>query len=354
MFADAIEAILRDRCTPAAVRGVEAGGDARPLWAALADAGFLELLVPEDRGGAGQPLAELFPVLRLFGRHALPVPAAQAIVARAWTAGRDAPPGMPTLAPALHRLPGGGFACPLVPFGAIATQVLAADEAGWVLLDAAAGERESTGIPFDQAATLRWRDARAVLLSGDGGARPLESLGALLHAGLLAGAMERVFEMTLQYCNDRVQFGRSLGKFQAVQHQLAVMAEQVAAARIAAEAACRGPGLAPRFAAAAIAKARAGEAAMLVARHAHALHGAIGVTAEYELQLYTRRLHDWRMAHGAEAHWHRRLGETVLDGDAPAAEFARTAFDLDATPDETRIERAAHDPWKVRSHISHA
>jgi alkylation response protein AidB-like acyl-CoA dehydrogenase len=73
----------------------------------------------------------------------------------------------------------------------------------------------------------------------------------------------------------------------------------------------------------AVAKARASEAAPLVANSAHAMHGAIGITAEYDLQLLTRRLHDARMADGSEAHWHRVLGEALLEGDASVAALVR-------------------------------
>lgn len=60
MFAEAIEDILRDECTPARVRDIEAGGSCAALWQALAGAGFLELLTPEPHGGAGLALQELF------------------------------------------------------------------------------------------------------------------------------------------------------------------------------------------------------------------------------------------------------------------------------------------------------
>ncbi|MCY1232193.1 hypothetical protein D9M68_670430 [compost metagenome] len=77
--------------------------------------------------------------------------------------------------------------------------------------------------------------------------------------------------------------------------------------------------------AAAIAKARSSEAAQLVAASAHALHGAIGVTEEYDLQLLTRRLHEWRAAHGSEACWSMQVGEALLATEAAAVEFVRGA-----------------------------
>ena len=324
MFAEAIEDILRDQCTPAVVRAIEAGGSPAALWEALADSGFLDLMLPEASGGAGLPLAELFSVLANFGRYAAPVPVAQAIAARALVApGVVLPSGLLTLAPALRRDPGGATICALVPFGAIADHVLAADGEQLLLLSCAESQRVGPGIAHSQLATLLWRDDRGIERIA-GAASALAPLAAALHAALLAGAMTRVFEMTLQYCNDRAQFGKSLGKFQAIQHQLSVMAELVAASSMAAESAFQEDGRVPRLLPAAMAKARASEAVVQVANTAHALHGAIGVTDEYDLQLLTRRLHEWRMAHGSELHWNRVIGEQVLAGSATLAEFVRS------------------------------
>jgi alkylation response protein AidB-like acyl-CoA dehydrogenase len=239
MIVEAVEALLRDHCTPAAVRAMEASGDAQPLLRVFEQAGFLDLLRSEEEGGAGLPLAEFHPVLVQFGRHAAPVALAEAIVGR----------------------------------GA--------------------------------------------------GALPAH-FAAAMHAALMAGAMARCFEMTLAWCNQRVQFGRTLGKFQAIQHQLAEMAQLVAAVGIAAEAAFQGDARVPELLPAAIAKARASEAAVPVANTAHALHGAIGITEEYDLQLYTRRLHAWRIAHGSEAYWNRRVGDALLASGQALAEFITT------------------------------
>ncbi|MDQ6640444.1 MAG: hypothetical protein M3Z15_12395, partial [Pseudomonadota bacterium] len=78
---------------------------------------------------------------------------------------------------------------------------------------------------------------------------------------------------------------------------------------------------------AALAKARTSEAAALVAPMAHAVHGAIGITAELDLQLYTRRLHEGRADFGAETHWNRILGRALLAADAGSAlDFMRSAL----------------------------
>lgn len=323
MFTEALEDILRDQCTPAVVRAIEVGADPVPLWTAVAGAGFLEVLSSEEDGGAGLPLDELFPIVAALGRHAVPLPIAQSMAARALLPAGQAPAGLITLAPAVRQT-AEGWHCPQVPYGRIATHVLADDGTDLLLFDATQVQRLAAGVHRSQSATLWFGDA-CVPRRYPRQAEALEAFGAALHAALIAGAMCRAFDMALQYGNDRMQFGKSIGKFQAVQHQLALMAEQVAASLIAAEAAFRSEGRAPRRLAAAIAKARTSEAVTPVAEIAHAVHGAIGVTQEYDLQLFTRRLHEWRIAHGSEAHWHRMVGEAFTMNVVPIVEFIRIA-----------------------------
>lgn len=325
MFAEAIEAILKDQCTPAVVRAIEAGGSPLPLWNAISEAGFLELLTAEENGGAGLPLVDLFPIIATLGRYAMPLPIAQSIAARTLLSSLDAiPTGMLTLAPACRRTDDGRIECPLTPFGLLADHVLADDAGTLLVLPGAKAQRTPTGVQRNLSATLAWQDgAESARIPGLGAALP--AVAAALHAALMCGAQRRVFAMTLEYANDRSQFGKSIGKFQAVQHQISVMAEHVAAASIAAEAAFHGPGELPSLLASAIGKARASEATVLVTSIAHAVHGAIGVTEEYDLQLLTRRLHEWRMAHGSEDYWNRVVGRSVLASDCTnVADFVRS------------------------------
>jgi acyl-CoA dehydrogenase len=152
----------------------------------------------------------------------------------------------------------------------------------------------------------------------------LRAAEACLLAVQMAGAMTEVFKRTLQYANDRIQFGRSIGKFQAVQHQLSLMAEQTAAASMAARMACATSEPMPGPLASAVAKSRASEAAVLVCGVAHAVHGAIGITEEFDLQLFTRRLHAWRAQAGTESYWNERVGRALLAGDVGSVpEFVR-------------------------------
>ncbi|MFM0505604.1 acyl-CoA dehydrogenase family protein [Paraburkholderia caffeinilytica] len=327
MFTEAIEAILRDHATSEAVCAIGKGGASASIWDAVEEAGFLALLTPESAGGAGLSLSAIAPVFTAFGRYAVPVPFAQSIAARALLRDTEvaAPAGMTALAGACRRREDGSLEAPQVPFGMTCDHVLANVDGDLLLLDAARAERKASGVHGSVSGTLDWRRDAVPLPFGSNGEEVL-LFSAAIHATAIAGAMDRVFAMTLQYCNDRSQFGKSIGKFQAVQHQLSVMAQQVASASMASELAFSGAGAAPERLATAIAKARTSMAVPLVASTAHALHGAIGVTAEYDLQRYTRRLHEWRMADGSEAFWNRMVGKAILtQTQATIVDFARTA-----------------------------
>ena len=214
-------------------------------WPALVESGFLDLLKDEADGGAGLMLEDLFPLALATGRRAAPV--------------------SPVIETMVARLAAPEDIDVTDPEGALA----------------AAGVAPET--------------ARA--------------LAATVAAGLMVGAMEALEAATIDYASTRKQFGREIGKFQAVQQQIAVMAEEVMAARMAAQAVFTGAPLAVSPLRAAVAKVRAGQAAQLVATIAHAVHGAIGVSQEHSLRHLTARLHAGRKAHGGEAWWARRLGD---------------------------------------------
>jgi len=323
MFTDAIEVILRDHCTPSVIRSIEKGGSARELWSRFSDAGFMDLLVPEEEGGAGLAFGQLWEILVLLGEYVLPVPLAHTIVAKSIVSSRkDLPTGMTTLAPSLISDPAGRISCQMVPFGAVADHILTTDGDQLFLLDVRESQRKLPGIHGSLSASFSWNDGKGVKKLG-GDPEALKSVAAAVYSALMLGAMRRTFEMTMDFCNNRVQFGKQISKFQSIQHQLSVMAEQIAAVSIASESAFVGVDGTPALLRSAIAKARASEAVPLVANTAHALHGAIGVTEEYDLQLFTRRLHEWRMFHGAETYWNSIVGHHFLAESMTLSEFVR-------------------------------
>jgi acyl-CoA dehydrogenase len=150
-----------------------------------------------------------------------------------------------------------------------------------------------------------------------GVAAELRLRAALGRSQLLAGAARAALARTVRYAGERVQFGRPIGRFQAVQQQLALAAAEVAAAGAAADAAAAtaqraGLGADATAFAVAAAKARTGEAAGEVARIAHQVHGAIGFTREHDLRRWTTRLWAWRDEDGSDATWQTELGVRVL------------------------------------------
>jgi len=327
-LAEPFDRLLGDLCPPAAVRAIEGGADAGALWSQLESSGFLDTLVPEAAGGAGLRLADAFALFAIEGRHALPAPAAHTMLARALLMAErlEVPRGPIAIAAETHVGADGAISCPGAPYGLVAHAMVVATVDGWRVLPTAGAERRSTGVHGSLRADLHWRSPPAGALAGRRRVAWREA-GAALAAALLAGALQRVLGLTVAFANERIQFGRSIGKFQAIQHQIAVLAEHAVAAHMAAQIGCSGDGPLPHPLRAALAKARASEAAAIAAPTAHAVHGAIGVTAELDLQLYTRRLHELRADFGAETHWNRVLGRALLDSNAPCAlDFMRSAL----------------------------
>ena len=131
-----------------------------------------------------------------------------------------------------------------------------------------------------------------------------------------AGALQAVLDFTVRYSNERVAFEKPIGKFQAVQHNLARLAGEVSAAMTAAHSAAdaiaRGAEFDDAiFLEATAAKIRSAEAAQEGAAIAHQVHGAIGFTNEHILHRYTLRMLAWRDDFGNESYWAVKLGNLV-------------------------------------------
>ncbi len=154
---------------------------------------------------------------------------------------------------------------------------------------------------------------RAPARSGRGvDAEELFMRGALTRIALMAGALDRVYEIAVRHAGDRRQFGRPIGSFQAVQQHLVTIAQQAALLTIAADAAARRPG---GFEIAA-GKLLANRAALSAGRAAHQVLGARGTTREHPLGQLTCRLWAWRSEYGDEHRWSTRLGAAVARAGA--------------------------------------
>jgi alkylation response protein AidB-like acyl-CoA dehydrogenase len=327
IIVDTATRIFRDLCEPATINDAENGVWPKALWDAIEEAGLTVAWVPEELGGAGATMADGFAVLRAAGRFAVPAPLAETLMA-GWLlarAGIVVPAGPMTIAPvhadghvtiaANGRLAGRARR---VPFARNASHIAVLARRGGERVAALvattdlpirhdkslAGEPRDT-VSFDGAVA---ETDKPVALDED----TIQRLGAVVRLQQIAGALEKILEQSVQWALDRSQFGRPIAKFQAVQHNLATLAGEVAAAGAAADLAaeaCAGPDLGA--AEVAIAKVRAGEAAGAGAAIAHQVHGAMGFTYEHTLHHATRRLWSWREEFGNETVWATRLGRMV-------------------------------------------
>lgn len=313
LFSDALRQLLDDQCTPAVVRQIEASSDGAALWVQIDSSGFADALVPEAHGGAGLSLREVLGVMALCGRYTVPVPLSETMLARSVLAHAGVvgiPQGSITLAQG-QLAADGSLVCRGVQLGRVADAVLVSDaQHTWLL---STKDAQSTPASFVLDADVQWSASQVSAGLKLPQHHDTRLLLACLNAAQLSGALLAVFNNTLQYANDRVQFGKAIGKFQAIQHQLSVMAEHSFAAHMAAQLGCASDTALPDRLCVAVAKARTSEAAVEVAALSHSIHGAIGFTREFDLQLFTRRLHAWRQTGGSESYWHGVLGHELVD-----------------------------------------
>jgi len=141
-------------------------------------------------------------------------------------------------------------------------------------------------------------------------------MGAVARSLQIAGALESMLDISVRYSNERVAFEKKISKFQAVQHNLARLAGETAAAMTAASSAADTIANAISFddavfLEATAAKIRCAEAAEKSAAIAHQVHGAIGYTLEHILHRYTMRALAWRDDFGSESYWAVELGNRV-------------------------------------------
>jgi acyl-CoA dehydrogenase len=344
MIEQSVERVFSNNVDKALLLKVEAGEFPSALWQLVCDSGFAVAVASEQSGGIGQTWGAAYPILRGLGYWQLPVPLAETMVATSMlsAAGIDIPDGPIAIieanqdgalsasgAGATTRLSGRALRVPWARHCPTAIVSLPDSSLALIDLNQAASVRRtavsnharlpSDNVQFDSATVL----ARAP--NGLPGLdRPVLTLGAMTRSAMMVGALEWLLGQGVQYANDRVQFGKPIGKNQAIQQQLSLMAGDVAAARVAATVAANDAAspAAPDFLrtsfSTAVAKSRVGEAATRGAAIVHQVHGAIGFTQEHMLHFATRRLWTWREEFGADAWWAERLGRAAIQARSAA------------------------------------
>ncbi|HZH46488.1 MAG TPA: acyl-CoA dehydrogenase family protein [Roseococcus sp.] len=306
ILSDQLDRLLADQGGTEVLRAVEAGQWPTGLWEACSAQDLPLALVPEAAGGVGLSWGDAAALWQVLGRHGAPVPLGEAMLG-GWL-----------LAQAGIEVPGGLLALSLggaAPFGRHAARLVLA-EGGRIALHGAALARAGANVGREPRDEMRpGQPIARGLLSNEAGPRAGLLGLALLRAALIAGALERALALAVEWANTRKQFGRAIGKFQAVQQLLAGMASEVAAVQVAVAHAARAVDARGLDAAAfeiGCAKVVAGEAAGQGAAVAHQVFAAIGITEDHELHHFTRRLWSWRDEAGSEARWAAEIGQAAL------------------------------------------
>ncbi len=329
IIAQSVNRLFADQVDRAALERFEGGEWPAALWARVEESGFDQVLCLE--GAAGDWL-DAQSVLRAVGYYRVPLPLAETVVGN-WLLVRAGLPiaggpvaiaqcdGAMTL-----RIDGGRLLLNgrlvRVPWGRHARRIVVAGDCAGQPVIAVIDPSNSNTVRIERDVNIAAepRDTLicdstqcdAFAVTDELGADAVRVYGALARAAAMGGAIESVLEQAVQYANDRVQFGRPIGKFQAVQHLLAELGSESAAATAAITGGCESAGSAHARMDVATAKVRAGEAAKHAGRIAHQVHGAIGFTYEHTLHFATRRLWSWRNEFGNDAYWARVIGVAVI------------------------------------------
>lgn len=348
---DAVNSLLDDRCTEAAVRATmeTAQGYDPALWQQLVEQGIVGLLIDPDHGGTGLGPVELELVMESTGaallcsplissgvlaasllaasgdegtrQRLLPGIAAGttiATVALTGDAGMWTPEGV-----ALEARTAGGKAslsgvASYVTHGQIADVILAVaktpDGIGVFEVAADAAGLARHALPsFDQTqrlARLEFAEVAALPIAGAGwpAVQSALDLALVALAGEQAGGARRIFDMTLEYIKMRIQFGRPVGGFQALKHMAADLLIEVesstSAARYAAEQLAQKTGQAGE--AVSLAAFACAESYVQAAATAIQMHGGIGFTWEHPAHLYLRRARAYAQLFGAPSLFRER------------------------------------------------
>lgn len=340
IVAETTRRIFQDLGDPQTINAASDESWKPQLWQALEEAGLTLAWVPESAGGTGAEVIDAFHIARISGQYAVPVALAETLLA-GWVlgeVGQPCPAGPMTIAPmrdgaaitadANGRLNG---RAKNVAFARDAAQIVViAERDGQCVVAGVAPDActlvgrpidmggERADIAFEYTPTQFIADAPAGL-----DAQAVRMMGAALRASQMTGALESMLDISTRYATERVAFGRTISKFQAVQHNLATLGTEVAAALTASGSAADTianavDDPAARFLEVASAKIRVGEAVEKGAAIAHQVHGAIGFTAEHILQRYSRRTWGWRDDFGNESVWATDLGARVIENGAEA------------------------------------
>ena len=319
---ESFEKLLTAQATTQRVNEIDHGGDWSFLWQQIEKNGFVNMMLEESHDGASISFQNLFEYARLCGELALPNPLIQSIIFKRCHENVFGERDLVPITFAIKKQTDDSkvISAENIPFGKFSKSVLVYEShtkhRQIALLPVHTVKNTNSSFKNLSYLDCDWQDGLAEAAQLDS---PYDwhSIGAAVTAALISGALESLLKLTLKYAKDRKQFGRAIGKFQAIQQQISVLTELAAVAKTAAQLAFQTENIEQLDQLqCAIAKAQCSVAATKCVKIAHAIHGAIGVTAEYQLQLFTRRLLEWSHDYGNAEYWHGIIGENLIRHDA--------------------------------------
>lgn len=289
------------------------------LWRRLDGLGLTRLSASEASGGSGATWLEAAALLGAAAAAAAPIPLAEHDVLAAWLLEAAGLPNDGALRTVCRPDPSG--VALNVTWARDADSIVALWEDGeqWRVADVPSSKvaiepgRNLAGEPSDTVNFYLTDLASGVLVEHEIGDQ-FHWRGALARCAQVVGAMDRIVEVVLNHVNERQQFGRPIGRFQAVQHLVADIATEASLARAATDTAVaraaasdwRDPGM---LFAVGVAKSCVGHAASVVVRGAHQVLGAIGTTLEHELHTLTKPILVRRSEYGSIHEWDETLAD---------------------------------------------
>jgi acyl-CoA dehydrogenase len=295
------------------------------LWRHLDELGLVRLTGTESSGGSGAGWYEAAELLAAAVRNGVRIPLAEHDLLSCWLLGAIGLPADGAVR-TVCVLDEQGVATG-VPWAAGADRIVVVWNAGGeyraadVGIDALAitADTNMIGEPRDtvaaDVATLGGVPVAAALIA------QLRLKSAVVRSIQVCTALDRILEFSIEHAASRIQFGRPLSAFQAVQHLIADIAAEAALARAATEVALTSA-VTSHWSASnldflvAVARSCAGHAASVVVRNAHQVHGAIGTTREHRLHEFTRAALTWRSEVGSVAYWDGQVTEAALRAGA--------------------------------------
>jgi alkylation response protein AidB-like acyl-CoA dehydrogenase len=344
MLKESLAKLLAANVSHERLRQLQSDGVADDLlWSRLAAGGWLSLPLPESRGGGGATLMDVAVAVEEIARAAAVVPVAETYACAVAVSNYGTEEAAGLIAAGLGDgsvsltaavIDGAGGAAivvdgrlsglkKFVDYGQTCSHhlVVASEHGQEGVYLVAAGSAGVSSEPLSTIgqtpqANVRYESAAALRAGGPECAAELSRLATMFCSAQLLAYADVALGMTVDYVRNRVQFGRPLGAFQAVQHHCADMATALESARfLIYETIWKLQHGEARAEDLAMAKAIASRTGVFVTMQAHQLHGGMGVTDEYPLQFYSRRAKERSVAWGSE---HESL--RVLAGAVESAE----------------------------------